>query len=218
MSFVLNNWLKKTDKEVQNISKLLKPSLFLAENFWLFSLGTLALLTFVGMATANIIGGMLSSSPPTTTSSPSPAVSSLPTQTSISQPSIFSKEQAVTLVNSYLQAKERIFAPPFDTQLAASLTTGNFYQDIVKSGGRIDWLQQNNAYYKFGNRQATPLTNFSSSSSRNEAEIDVLITEEVYLYQNGYLKQNMSHSNKYRFTFRSENNQWKISEIPSKIN
>lgn len=145
----------------------------------------------------------LTSTPNNITPSPQSAASNTLTQ-----------EEAVNLIERYLQAKEKIFAPPFDRQLAASLTTDTVYNEIVKPGGSIDWLQQNNAYYQYGGRSVQGTGYFSATD--NKAEVEVAIKQEVYFYSNDTLNKSTADSSIYRFTLKQENGNWKISERSEK--
>ncbi|CAD5979512.1 serine/threonine protein kinase [Planktothrix agardhii CCAP 1459/11A] len=145
----------------------------------------------------------LTSTPNNITPSPQSAASNTLTQ-----------EEAVNLIERYLQAKEKIFAPPFDRQLAASLTTDTVYNDIVKPGGSIEWLQQNNAYYHYGRRSVQGTGYFSATD--NKAEVEVSIEQVVYFYSNETLNKSTTDSSIYRFTLKQENGNWKISERSEK--
>lgn len=148
--------------------------------------------------------------------SPSPTQSLAPTLTDTSPPSqpvaskTLTQQEAVNLINRYLEAKARIFAPPFDRQLAASLTTGSVYNDMVKPGGSIDWLQQNSAYYQYGIREAEATGYFSGTP--NEAQVEVFIKENVSFYMNGRFDRANTNSGRYRFNLKLENGTWKIAD------
>lgn len=122
----------------------------------------------------------------------------------------FNKQDAVNLINGYLQAKDKIFAPPFDRQLVANFTTGKLYYDITKPEGSMDWLQKNNNHFRYGNRKAEPLEYFSTTG--NQAQIDVAITEEVSYYKNGTIEPAKTEFGKYRYTLQQENGTWKIAD------
>ncbi|MBD2096805.1 DUF4101 domain-containing protein [Trichocoleus sp. FACHB-591] len=131
------------------------------------------------------------------------ALSSTSSQSGITQAA------ALDTIRSYLQAKREIFAPPFSRELAARYTTGVLYNDIVQRGKAIDSLSQKNQYYQYGNQQTEFLGGFRSSSDK--AFINVLITEEVTLYENGSIKNAARNNPKsYQFELRLENGAWKI--------
>lgn len=110
-----------------------------------------------------------------------------------------SKQEAVNLVNKYLQAKSDILSPPFDRQIASELLTGEALHEIVKSEGTIDWLINNNAYYRYGERRAEPLALFWSDSDRGE--LDLQIYEELYFYKDNKLAKSNKYSGEFNFKF-----------------
>ncbi|MBP0013393.1 MAG: DUF4101 domain-containing protein [Roseofilum sp. SBFL] len=125
--------------------------------------------------------------------------------------SSITESQAVDLISTWLEAKKRIFAPPFDRQLAADLTTDSRYERIVRRDGSIDWLKNNNAFYEYGFQKAEATGSFFSN--QDQATIDVIVTEELTLYINGIIDESKSsfNTNRYRYNFRKENGKWKIS-------
>lgn len=128
-------------------------------------------------------------------------------QNTITQP------EAVNLINTYLQAKSKIFAPPFDRQLADSLLTGKAYEDRISSpeGGSVNYLQQNNAYYQYGVRQAKFLKNFSVNGEL--VQIDVHIYEELTYYELGKPPLPQTNDKDYRVILQPKNGTWKIAEL-----
>ena len=149
-------------------------------------------------------------------SSPPPVSQSVP-QTSpnaIPQANSLSKEESVNLIKSWQQAKSKIFGPPFDRQLAASLTTGKVYEDIVKPEGSIDWLQKNNAYYQFRKQEAQATGYFNQVGSI--AEVEVSIAEDYTLYINGAVDKSETNLKTYRFILNLENGTWKIADRQAK--
>lgn len=121
-----------------------------------------------------------------------------------------SEKEAVQLVQNSLNAKKRLFAPPYDDELAASLTIGDRY---IKTIGGIKWMRDNNAYYQYNKSQVNASNNFSSSSDK--AQINVNITEDLVLYVNGQVQQEKSGSETkdYRFYFRLDGNKWKVENV-----
>ena len=124
------------------------------------------------------------------------------------------KQEAVNLVNKYLQAKSEILSPPFDRELASEVLTGKALHDMIKPEGTIDWLIQNNAYYRYGTRKAEPLALFWSDN--NQGELDVKIYEELYFYKNNKLAKSNKYSGDFNFKFQKENGVWKIHDKSSK--
>lgn len=144
---------------------------------------------------------------------PNPPVSSQynsqPTQPTI--PSGLSQQEAVNLINQWLQAKGKIFAPPFDRQLLAQYThtQGKLYQDIVKLQGPMDWLRSTGSYYTFNQSQITEVIDFSTSGEL--PVLKVKISENMVFYngeQNN--RETTASTNSYTYTFRQEQGTWKI--------
>jgi hypothetical protein len=126
----------------------------------------------------------------------------------------FTEQDAVNLVDQWLAAKAKIYAPPYATQLVASLTTGAVYEELMEPGGSIDWLRQNKAYYTYGSHKATSVGGFLSND--NMAQVDILVQQELSYYENGRLSRNEKVSEVYQFSFRLENGAWKISDRQKK--
>jgi hypothetical protein len=104
------------------------------------------------------------------------------------------KKQATALIKRWLEAKKRLFAPPFDKQLGAEILTGKAYQDNIDKTNiscndpdgclsSIDWLRANNAEYSFEYQNLSSVNEFESS--RDNATILVTVTERRTLHQSG---------------------------------
>jgi len=129
--------------------------------------------------------------------------------------SVLPKMEAVAIINSYLSQKDRIYAPPYDRQLASTILTGNVYYDLTKPNGVIDWLEQNNAYYRYGSRKAEPLAFYTSTSEI--AQIEVKVTQELSFFKKDVLQDNKPSIKDYKFSLKLENGIWKISDIQDKF-
>ncbi|WP_354635932.1 ARC6/PARC6 family protein [Planktothricoides raciborskii] len=146
---------------------------------------------------------------------PNPPVSSQynsqPTQPTI--PSGLSQQEAVNLINQWLQAKGKIFAPPFDRQLLAQYThtQGKLYQDIVKLQGPMDWLRSTGSYYTFNQSQIIEVIEFSTSGEL--PVLKVKISENMVFYNGEQNKRETKAStNSYTYTFRQQQGSWKIED------
>lgn len=126
---------------------------------------------------------------------------------------VLTEQVAVELIQAWLQAKSQVYASPFDKEQAANLTTGKFYQDITKPGGTIDWLRQNNAYYRFGNFTVRPRGKFFVSGT--QAEIEVEVTEDRTLIINGRPDTNQTESGTtvIRYSLQQVADRWKIADL-----
>lgn len=127
------------------------------------------------------------------------------------QPSL-QQGDAVTLVNSWLQGKRVMMAPPYSYQTADRLTTGILHEDLTKSGGSIDWLRSNNARYQFGIQRIEDVDNFFSQNGN--ASIILWVTEERALYINGRLSPSESDlkTRLIAYDMNFVNGSWKISD------
>jgi serine/threonine-protein kinase len=128
-----------------------------------------------------------------------------------------SQQDAVDLIKRWQSAKNEVFAPPYNRDLASEMLTDKAYHDnISRSDGQessIDWLQNNNSYYTFGVQKIDSVESFVASE--NAATIDVVITEQRTLYnRKGRIDPNASGFDKriVRYNLRLDNGQWKISE------
>ncbi|HBC41720.1 MAG TPA: serine/threonine protein kinase [Pseudanabaena sp.] len=121
-----------------------------------------------------------------------------------------SESEAVDLVNNLVAAKNQIFGPPFNRQLLAELTTGEAYE---KRKGSIDWLQNNNAFYRYGDFKVSRAGSFGIQD--NQANVTVEIFESPTLYVNGRIDQSQSQPSRGRYvcTFLFENGRWKVSNL-----
>jgi serine/threonine-protein kinase len=144
-------------------------------------------------------------SPPTSKSQPNEPSNSQITQS-------LSQQEAVDLIERWLQAKERIFAPPFDRDLAAELTTDVLYSDIIKPGGSIDWLRNSNAFYRFGVKKVDSVKQFVSDGDR--ATLVATVIEDRTLYVNGKIDKTQTDftTKSVRYTFKKEDERWKIAD------
>ncbi|MEC4986370.1 MAG: IMS domain-containing protein [Oscillatoria sp. PMC 1068.18] len=97
--------------------------------------------------------------------------------------SSFTQEEAVNLINRWLEAKKLMFAPPYDRQVAADITTGEQFVQTAGANGSIEWLENNNAFYEYGEQRIDGVSGFTSDGDR--AEITVQVTEQQTLRRNG---------------------------------
>jgi ARC6-like, IMS domain len=121
------------------------------------------------------------------------------------------QSKAQQLVQGWLDSKYKMFAPPFDRTLAKQLTTGPLYQDITKSDGPMNWLQNNNSYYSYSKLAIDKVWAFSGNTDR--PSLKVTISEDRVLHgKNG--KPDPSESgastDNWKYFFMKEDRIWKI--------
>lgn len=144
------------------------------------------------------------STPPTVTPTPTP-----PTPTSITE------TEALNLISSWLAAKSRIFAPPYDSTLAAMLTTGKRYQQTM---GSMTWLRNNNARYEFLYHDVKSAGQLVVDGTIAKVPVDV--TEDLILYVGSKIdSDNTSYGRKtksYVFSLQLVDGNWKIADVNSR--
>jgi len=151
-----------------------------------------------------------SPSVPIETVSASPSPKTTPTNSAKPPIEPLSESDAVAIVNNLVASKNQMFAPPFDRQLLAELTTGEAYE---KRKGSIDWLQSNNAFYSYGGFTVDRAGAFGIQD--NQANVTVEIFENPTLYVNGKIDRTQSQPSRGRYvcTLSFENGKWKIASL-----
>jgi hypothetical protein len=147
------------------------------------------------------IKNMVDSSPIATNSTPNTTASG----TSLTQ------DQAASIVQNWLNAKGKVFAPPFNRQLARQFTTGIRYKEIMETGGTIDWLEANNSYFTYAITRVDDVWGFDNS--KRLVEIKLRITEDRTLHNsNASIDPERSGKTtaKYIYYLAQDNGTWKI--------
>ncbi len=140
--------------------------------------------------------------------------------TELSNTAAISQDEAKKLIERWMQAKQKMFAPPYDQELGSQLATGKTYTDKVKgpsSDGTpyssLEWLRQYGFQYRYGIQNIEGVTRFQSSA--NQASIEVQILEDAKLYnKNGIIQPKRSgmERKKVRFILENDNGVFKISD------
>ena len=125
----------------------------------------------------------------------------------ISQAQDITLGQASDLISKWLEAKQRIFAPPFDRQLLAKMTTGILYADTVKG---IDYLTNSNSQYRYGVQKVESVERFAASG--NKATIEVRVTEDATVYRNDRVDTSSFNTKLVRYTLEYWDGIWKIAD------
>lgn len=123
-----------------------------------------------------------------------------------------SKQDVENLIIRWLQAKQKIFAPPFDRKVAFEITTGKRYSRIVNPEGSIDWLQKNNAHYEFSSQEVKKVE--SLDYQNNQITAVVIVSESRTLFVNGKIdpKETMMDTRRNRYLLEQSDGAWKISD------
>lgn len=115
--------------------------------------------------------------------------------------------QAADIISRWLEAKQKIFAPPFDREILANLTTGILYSDTLKA---IESLRSTSAYYRYGVQKVESVERFAASG--NKATIEVRVTEDVTLYQKGQVENSSFNTKLVRYSLEYWDGVWKIAD------
>jgi len=136
----------------------------------------------------------------------------VPPQSATVRTGTITQVQAVDLINKWLQAKQQIFASPFDRQLVAQLTTGELYENLAQPSGVMAWLKNNQAYYRFGVQKVESVERFVANG--NKATVEVKVTEDRTLYRNGKVDASQTdfETRLVRYTLQSVDDSWKIAD------
>jgi ARC6-like, IMS domain len=162
-------------------------------------------------------------SPSNSSPAPSLVVAAIPSPSPVPvatpDPQI-SQDEAISLIQKWLEAKKTLFAPPFDRESAALLMTGKAYTDKIKGisskgtpTSASEWLEKNHYYRSYGLQRIDSVEKFEVSA--NNAIIDVQITEHSNLYNaKGQLQKLKSglETKTIRYILVKENNNLKISD------
>jgi serine/threonine protein kinase len=119
---------------------------------------------------------------------------------------------AKNLINNWLQAKQIMFAPPYDPQLASELTTGEQYNQVAGYDGSINSLKTDGHYYKYGLQQIDGVDEFSVDGT--QATIQVKVTEDRKLIDskgNILPKETDFKTRTVRYKLQFVDQRWKIA-------
>lgn len=133
--------------------------------------------------------------------------------------SSINQQQAVQLVQSWLDSKSRIFAPPFDEDLLRRyiVTTSETFRSNSLNGGSMGWLKENNFYYTYDFSEVQEVLEFDvyRPASRNTelAYVVVNVSESLTQYDSRgrVVPENSGQSKRvFKYELAQENGQWKI--------
>ena len=128
---------------------------------------------------------------------------------------MMSNQQATSLIKGWLKAKQRIFAPPYDLNLASQLTVDPLYQDLSSRDGSVAWLKNNNSYYQYGTQDVESIKSISLGDnllviSAYVLESNSLITNESIVKKSKGVERSLV-----RYEFIRIDNRWKLKDYRS---
>jgi len=157
-----------------------------------------------------------SSSSPKTGNQLSPPIASSPFSSAASPSSPTSPQldqaSAQELVQSWLNYKRRLFAPPYDsTQVQSYLVNpGPLYRDITRPGGSVDWLKTNQSYYQWNQLEILAAQDFQIFPDR--AHIALTILEDLQLQTPRGIDRSKSSRKKqiWVYELKLDQGKWKV--------
>lgn len=121
------------------------------------------------------------------------------------------EDLAVTLIENWLDAKNKIFGPSYDRNIAAQFLTGDPLEDIQNpSEGAVTWLERNDAYYVYDNQIVQEV--YVMDNPERVTWMILKVYEERTFYMRGRRRptERIAKSNKYDFKLVGDT--WKISD------
>lgn len=130
------------------------------------------------------------------------------TEFQLDKPEEITQQEAVALVNRWLEAKKIMNSPPYNRSVVSEITAGTQYENAI---GTISWLQENNAQYEYHFQEIQSIDSFYSDNSR--AEIQLTISEDLSLYVAG--RKDLANSGIKKtvvvYSLQFVNDGWKIT-------
>jgi hypothetical protein len=129
-----------------------------------------------------------------------------------------SQDEAISLIQKWLEARKTLFSPPFDRNIGAQLTTGKAYKKHVeitngKIGSTVEWLMKHRSSYIYTLQRIDEIVKFEVNDK--DCIIDVRLTEYANRYDSkGKLVRSKSGEDKkiVRYFITKEGENLKISE------
>ena len=117
--------------------------------------------------------------------------------------------EAITLIKLWLNAKKEAYIPPFNPEVIARYTTGEYYKSSI---GTVDWLQKSNGYYTYESPTVEPTGKIAIEGER--VIIEMRVDENRTLFVNERVDPTSSGptTGMYRFTLQFDSGTWKIAD------
>ncbi|NEO03620.1 MAG: DUF4101 domain-containing protein, partial [Moorea sp. SIO3I7] len=116
---------------------------------------------------------------------------------------------AKELIEKWQQVKKKVFAPPFDQDLLAQVTTGKLYRGITEPNGSIDSLKKDNAYYEYTYQSVDKIE--SLKLEKNCVVVTAIVSQSRTKYQNGKVSEKVTETQRRRYGLEKSDGVWKIA-------
>ena len=119
------------------------------------------------------------------------------------------KPEAINLIFSWLKAKQKVFAYPFNSKILEQYTTGKYLSERI---GTIQWLRRNNAKYTYKSFKIQSQGQFFIKD--DQVNIDIKVSEDRTLVIQDQVDFSSTGDNTsiYRWTLQLEDDLWKIAD------
>lgn len=121
------------------------------------------------------------------------------------------RAEAVGLIERWLAAKPRVFAPPFDVAALDGLVAeGPLRHDITKPEGSVDWLRSNRSAYTYG--QGRVLSVEADQLAARSPSLTVVLEQPTSLRSPKGTRAEEARG-RWTYTFTQQNGRWLISDV-----
>lgn len=142
-----------------------------------------------------------------------PATPSATTSAAEEEQDNLSETAAAEIVHSWLDAKSKIFAPPFDLELVSDLSVSNgpLYEKTAGPSGSVQWLKNEDYYYTYKSSTIDQILSYEPLSN-NQFKLKVKVTEDLSLHSPKGIDRSKSGRSTgiYEFVLAKEGTTWKI--------
>jgi hypothetical protein len=125
---------------------------------------------------------------------------------------LLTENEAVELIDNWLKAKQQIYGPGYNTEIAKDYATGNLLKDIENpNAGAVTWLRNNQSYWIYQDSRVDRVWGFAPD--RENPHILVSIYEGRTLYKSGKPTGTQEPKAKsFRYYFQKDSSGWKIRD------
>ncbi len=129
-----------------------------------------------------------------------------------SQSQSLTESEAVKVIDKWLKAKQEIYGPNYNKEIAKDHATGNLLKDIENSNaGAVTWLRNNQSYWIYQDSRVDRVWGFAPD--RENPHILVSIYEGRTLYRSGKpTRTEEPKAKSYRYYFQKDSSGWKIRD------
>ena len=125
------------------------------------------------------------------------------------------QQKAVALLKKWQKSKRKVFASPYDLNMASEILTTKAYN---KKKGSVEWLKNNNNFYTFQSQNVEKINDFELYGDK--AILEATVSEQrtlCYKNKQGQIKISTDNNTVFdrsldRYYFELERGKWKIAD------